>query len=140
MSDDPPTDEAEVLFANGAFYNAFAARDPDAMDDLWAKTAPVACIHPGWNVLQGREHVMDSWRAILSNPEAPQVICSEARAHVIGAFAYVTCEESVSGARLAATNIFIREQSEWRLIHHQAGPIAMPPIQSAPPPPKDQLN
>lgn len=133
-----PDDEAEVMFANGAFYAAFAARDVDAMEQLWARIAPVACTHPGWNVLQGREPVMASWRAILTSPNAPEVECSSAMVHLLGGVAYVTCVEAVSGARLAATNVFVREDGEWRMVHHHAGPIAMPPEQT--PTPKDQLN
>ena len=40
-------DEHAVLAANAAFYRAFAERDVDAMDALWARSIPVACIHPG---------------------------------------------------------------------------------------------
>ena len=36
-----------VLFANEAFYRAFADREMPAMVDLWATEAPVSCIHPG---------------------------------------------------------------------------------------------
>jgi hypothetical protein len=40
-------DREQVLFANEAFYRAFADRDIDAMDALWARGEPVLCIHPG---------------------------------------------------------------------------------------------
>src|SRR5687768_7948192 len=59
---------AAILEANEAFYRAFNEKDADAMDRIWAESGEVACIHPGWNVLEGREAVMDSWRGILSNP------------------------------------------------------------------------
>ena len=41
-------DEAEVLFANDAFYNAFISRDIVALETVWATNAQVVCIHPGW--------------------------------------------------------------------------------------------
>ena len=44
-----------VLFANEAFYRAFADRDMDAMEDLWAASGPVCCIHPGWEAIYERE-------------------------------------------------------------------------------------
>ena len=47
-----------VLFANEAFYRAFAERDIAAMEQLWAQAAPVACIHPGWSPVVGRERVL----------------------------------------------------------------------------------
>ena len=45
-------DEAEVLFANDAFYNAFISRDIVALETVWATNAQVVCIHPGWPLLQ----------------------------------------------------------------------------------------
>ena len=45
------TDSDAVLAANLEFYRAFATRDLAVMEALWAKTAPVACIHPGWPAL-----------------------------------------------------------------------------------------
>ncbi|MEE8533734.1 MAG: nuclear transport factor 2 family protein, partial [Alphaproteobacteria bacterium] len=44
-------DEQTVLFVNEAFYQAFADGDLAAMDAVWAREAPVACIHPGWAAL-----------------------------------------------------------------------------------------
>jgi ketosteroid isomerase-like protein len=116
--------ETEVLAANEAFYAAFAERDASAMDGLWAASAPVACIHPGWDVLVGREEVMESWEAILDNPTAPRIRCSRPSAQVLGDTAFVVCLEEVSGSELIATNVFTREEGRWKLVHHQAGPVA----------------
>lgn len=117
--------ESEVLAANRAFYDAFARRDLAAMDALWSRRMPVACIHPGWSPLRGRDQVMASWRAILGGGGAPAIRCSGATAHLVGdGAAYVVCVESVPGARLVATNLFVREDGHWRLVHHQAAPVA----------------
>ena len=113
-----------VLAANEAFYTAFATRDVDAMEALWAQQARVACIHPGWNALHGREAVLASWRDILSNPNSPPIRCSDAVAQVLGATAVVTCTERFPGAELVATNIFVVEDGAWKLVHHQAGGVA----------------
>ena len=51
-------DEQEVLFANEAFYRAFGDRDRHAMDEMWARENPVACVHPGWGALIGRAAVL----------------------------------------------------------------------------------
>jgi ketosteroid isomerase-like protein len=118
--------EQAVLAANQAFYTAFAERDPQAMDRIWAKRASVACVHPGWNPLRGREPVMASWRAIFSGPGSPQISCSRATAHVSGDSAFVICVEHVPGSLLVATNLFTREDGEWRIIHHHAGGLAEP--------------
>lgn len=116
--------ESEVVAANEAFYQAFARRDLAAMDSLWAEHAPVACIHPGWDVLLGREDVMESWRAIFANPEAPRVRCDRPNAVVQGETAFVVCIERVGRDDLIATNTFVREDDAWRMVHHQAGPLA----------------
>ncbi len=115
--------EAEVAAANEAFYVAFAGRDVGAMDVVWSRAFPVSCIHPGWNVLSGREAVMESWEAILSNPTQPRIVAGGAQVQIVGEVAIVTCRELVAGNPLAATNVFVREGGRWRLVHHQAGPV-----------------
>jgi ketosteroid isomerase-like protein len=129
----------DVLAANLAFYDAFRKGDADAMDALWARTAPVACAHPGWTVLVGRERVMSSWRGILDG-EPPLVRCAEARAHVLGDAAFVTCEERLPGVRLSATNIFVREDDAWRMVHHHASVLVEEEDDDVPPGPPPTLN
>ncbi len=101
-------DHAAVLFANEAFYRAFADRDLAAMDALWAGEGPVACIHPGWTALTTRVEVMASWTRILANPGAPQVACAAPRALLLGDVALVICHEAIQNAHLVATNVFRR--------------------------------
>ena len=68
-------EHAAVLFANDAFYLAFANRDLDAMEDIWAKETSITCIHPGWEPLLGRDEVMESLEAILNNSPATNISC-----------------------------------------------------------------
>lgn len=116
-----------ALFANDAFYLAFAAGDAEAMDRLWARTHAVSCIHPGWPALFGREAVMGSWQRILGNPDAPTVRMHNARAVLVERVANVICYEAIGGQTLVATNTFVMEDGEARLVHHQAGPCADAP-------------
>ena len=122
-------EEREVLAANAAFYEAFAARDVARMEELWAKTLPVAVIHPGWPAVHGRDAVLETWRRILEGPGSPAITCANARAHVAGETAFVICSECLPEGELVATNIFLREGGRWKLVHHQAGPAPA----SAPP-------
>jgi hypothetical protein len=69
------TDSDAALAANLEFYRAFATRDVAAMDALWARQAPVACLHPGWTALKDRDTIMQSWEGILSNLNAPRIAC-----------------------------------------------------------------
>ena len=119
-----PSDDVLVLSANQAFYDAFSRGDLAGIEALWARRAPVACIHPGWDALHGRDEVMASWRAILHGAGAPAISCSNAVAVVLGDSAYVLCREAVRGGRLVATNLFVREGDRWKIVHHQAGPVA----------------
>lgn len=125
-------EHAAILFANDAFYTAFASRDTGAMAEIWSARANVSCIHPGWLPLFGRDAVMQSWHAILGNPDAPRIRCLNATAHAFGDAAYVICFERVDASFLAATNVFVREGQLWRLVHHQAGVCPPPPVEDEP--------
>lgn len=114
-----------VLSTNLEFYRAFNDRDYPAMEALWAKTAPVLCIHPGWTAIAGRDHVVQSWRAILANPQSPQIMVHDDRAFLYGDVAIVQCEEELDAGHLAATNMFVREAETWKMIHHQASQIVV---------------
>lgn len=116
-----------MLFANEAFYLAFAARDMAAMEKVWSETAPVACIHPGWGALTGRDDVLESWAAIIANPDSPDIGVHASVAHLYGDVGFVVCYEEIAGQYLIATNVFVRDGSVWRMVHHQAGPTAAVP-------------
>ncbi|MSP51379.1 MAG: DUF4440 domain-containing protein [Alphaproteobacteria bacterium] len=123
---DQTSDQNGVLSTNEAFYRAFATRNYEVMNTVWATDAPVACIHPGWRSLGGREPVMASWKAILGSESAPDISCHGAVAEIHGDFAYVICYERVEGSFLVATNLFVRERGGWKMVHHQAGPTNVP--------------
>lgn len=118
-------DADDVLAANAAFYAAFNARDPARMAALWSRGEALTCIHPNWNILSGREAVLESWTSILGNPQQPRVVSGAATALVFGDVAIVIGRELVSGLPLAATNVFVREGGPWRLVHHHASPVAL---------------
>ncbi|MGC2523753.1 MAG: nuclear transport factor 2 family protein [Stellaceae bacterium] len=117
------TDADAVLAANLEFYRAFTTRNVAAMDALWARRPPVACLHPGWTALTDRQTIMSSWANILGNPGAPRVACYDERVLLFGDTALVLCEEELDGGTLAASNLFVREDGVWRLAHHHAGQI-----------------
>ncbi len=120
-------DDDALLAANTAFYAAFNAADAAAMARLWAHGEGVACLHPGWPVLIGRDAVLESWRRIFAAGATPTVTCSEPRAWPTADGGMVICHERVGGRLLAATNLFRHEDGVLRLYHHQSGPCASPP-------------
>jgi ketosteroid isomerase-like protein len=118
------TTEEAVLAANQRFYDAFSTHDAAAMARVWARDLTVACVHPGWEALYGREAVLASFRAILGDPRAPEVRPSDERVILVGETALVLCIEHVLGAELVATNVLALENSEWKMVAHHASPTA----------------
>jgi ketosteroid isomerase-like protein len=123
----PVSEIDALLFANEAFYRAFADRDVKAMEAAWSEREPIVCIHPGWDVLTGREAVLQSWAAIIANPNSPDIKCHDAVAFVQGDVGVVVCYEELEGQFLIATNLFVHEGRIWKIMHHQSGPTAGQP-------------
>lgn len=139
MTEAEPRDGA-ILAANARFYESFTRGDYEGMAGLWAERAPVTCVHPMSPLITGRAAVLASWKAILRTP--PQVVLRCERPsvhHVAEKVAIVTCYEGEGGhpAHLAATNVFVCEAGEWRMVHHQAGPLERPIARA---PSKSALN
>ena len=120
------SEQAAVLFTNDAFYVAFMNHDLEAMSNLWAKVQNVSCIHPGWNYLFGRDAVIDSWNRILANHDGPSFTIEGAKASIYNDTAVVICYEMFKMATLVATNVFIREEGVWYIMHHQSGTTPRP--------------
>jgi ketosteroid isomerase-like protein len=122
----------ELLELNRAFYEAFEARDIDAMSDLWEHTDRVTCTHPGWAVLRGWGAVAASWVAMFQGPQRIQFILTDERAEVAGEIAgeigWVTLDENIIGAETGSTvsalNLFLRTDRGWRLVAHHGSAIA----------------
>jgi len=130
MSDDLDA----LLAANRSFYDAFGNRDMTTMDALWSRNVSVACIHPGWDVLIGRDDVIESWRRIMANPAQPRITCCDEVPMIAGPVGIVVCHEVLEQGVLVASNTFVREAEHWRMIHHQSGPTDLPPGRTGAPP------
>ncbi len=132
------SDARDILAANAAYYRAFAGGDLEAMTRIWADDG-VSCVHPGWPALIGRAAILESYRGILQPGNRVRIAHRDDAAIVMGDDARVLCVEIVEGAALAATNCYRRVGGVWRLVHHQATPIAAPP-EGAEPPRRGRLN
>jgi len=132
---DASDDRRAVLEANRAFYEAFNARDVEAMADLWLRSDDVTCIHPHRNVTTGHADVLRTWRAILTNPDQPKIVFAAEEARVVGDIGIVAGREVVAGVPIVATNIYRRSSNPdltdnadtpgytWLLIHHHGSPV-----------------
>jgi ketosteroid isomerase-like protein len=97
------------------------------MAELWGEGDAVACTHPGWPILRGREYVLESWARIFGGPGRNQFIVTNDVVSVVGDAAWVTLDENLvdrgeTGA-IAATNVFHRVDGEWRLMVHHGSPV-----------------
>lgn len=95
------------------------------MDRVWGEGDHVQCIHPRLECIAGRTQVMESWRLILGAAQMT-ITLEDVRVHAGEDMAFVTCIEVVdagdSRGRVAATNVFEKQNGQWKLIHHQGGP------------------
>ena len=123
-----PEDTA-VSAANLGFYRALEARDLSAMDMVWAHAESASCVHPGWHRLDGWSEIRRSFDNIFTNSRPWTVSCRDVRVSVEGELAWVTCveliipfggDEDEDAARMQATNLFLRVDGEWKMIHHHA--------------------
>jgi ketosteroid isomerase-like protein len=122
-------DVEAVLAANQAFYDAFEARDLDAMTAVWETSPRVVCTHPGWPTLHGWSQVRASWQALMTGPQRLQFIVTDASAQVLGDSAWVTLDENLldsgTSGTVATVNWFVRHPDGWKLVgHHGSGVVA----------------
>jgi len=113
-----------VLAANAEFYRAFRESDIPAMEKVWGEKGTITVIHPGWNPLNGRDAVLESWRRILENPESPKIEFRNAKVEFREGMAMVTCEELLPGGSIKALNIFRLEDGAWKMVFHGAAASA----------------
>ena len=122
------SDLDDVVAANRAFYDAFEARDLDAMSDVWEHSDRVSCTHPGWGALRGWAQVASSWMALFQGPQRLQFILTEERADIEGDVAWVTVDENileeVAGGTVASVNIFVRRDGAWKMVAHHGSSLA----------------
>lgn len=125
---DDSVDEAAVRTVNRAFYDAFEARDIDAMSDVWEHADRVSCTHPGWRTLRGWGAVSASWFALFRGPSPLQFILTNEVVSVAGDAAWVTVDENLisadGGGTVAAVNLFLRAGERWRLVAHHGSAVA----------------
>ncbi|NUP11464.1 MAG: nuclear transport factor 2 family protein [Polyangiaceae bacterium] len=128
------SDDEAVLASNKAFYTAFEALDAAAMDAVWSSSAPVTCIHPGWAPVTGRDRVLDSWSGIFRGTDRIRFELNDIRTFISGDHAWVILMEEIEAhqagqlvrAYAITTNIFVREEAGWKMVHHHAGPTPPP--------------
>ena len=121
-----------VMEANGNFYNAFNARDLEAMKKVWSSKENITCVHPGWDPLNGFEPIMKSWKGIFKNSGNMNIEASDISVITSEGLALVSCVEKlytiatngVLASEVFSTNIFKLEEGSWKMVMHHASPMA----------------
>lgn len=134
-------DEEAVLAANRDFYSALHTLNIESMAKVWLHEDWVKCLHPGWDLLMGWDEVQGSWKEIFRSTEQMMVSVSRPLVHVVGDVAWISCLENVTtayqndftSALVEATNIFVRRDGRWLLVHHHTTPLSDPPPDAATP-------
>ena len=121
---------ATVEAANRAFYEAFEAKDLDAMSDVWEHSDRVTCTHPGWATLRGWGRISASFYALFQG-QPPQFVLTQEHVEVVGDLAWVSVDENLLGAHggstVAATNLFSRtDEGVWKMVCHHGSVVSSP--------------
>ncbi|MFC6939049.1 YybH family protein [Salinirubellus sp. GCM10025818] len=131
MSSKHVTAEADVRAASDQFYSALeemANGDAGSMADIWSHEDDVTTMHPIGGREEGWDAVRESWEGVASSSADGTVTRTDQIIRVIGNSAYELCTESASmtfGAEPIslegrATNVYRKENGEWKVVHHHA--------------------
>ncbi len=112
-----------------AFYQAFEAKDLEAMMAAWAEDEDIVCVHPGGPRLVGYEAVRAGWEQLFSGETKLSfrldeiVVIETVGLAMQSAIEHVTVgsDPKPRGAAIA-TNIFLRTPSGWRIVVHHSSP------------------
>jgi ketosteroid isomerase-like protein len=125
------------LDASVAFYQAFEAKDIDAMMSTWADDEEIVCVHPGGQRLVGYDAVRSAWEQLFAS-EIRLVfrIDQGLTLETVGLAMQSVIEEihladGTPQGIAVATNVLMRTPSGWRLVCHHASP-SPPPTESLP--------
>jgi ketosteroid isomerase-like protein len=122
--------------AANAFYQAFEARDIDAMMATWADDEDIVCIHPGGIRHVGYEAVRHSFEQLFTGDSKlvfrlDQVVLLETVGLAMqSAVEHVHSGDEAQRGMAVATNVLMRTPSGWRIVCHHASPT--PAVTEAP--------
>ena len=102
------------------------------MARCWSGAASDICVHPGWEFLLGWDEVRASWLAIFAGLTFARFHAEIVSVRVVGDTARVCCVENMmmithgvtAHSQVAATNLFERQDGEWRMVMHHGSPMA----------------
>jgi len=123
-----------------AFYQAFEAKDIDAIMATWAEDEEIIVIHPGGSRHVGYDAVRGSFEQLFAGDaklafRLDQVVMMETVGLALqSAVEHIYLTDGNPRGAVLATNVFMRTPSGWRMVmHHASAAPAIPqPQQSGP--------
>ncbi|WP_440989703.1 YybH family protein [Haloarchaeobius baliensis] len=123
--------DAAVTDASDRFYDALermANGDAEPMSAVWSHGDDVTTMHPIGGREVGWDAVANSWASVAELATDGRVTRGDQLVRVVGDLAYELVTERVDmtlggesiDAEYRATNVYRREDGEWRVVHHHA--------------------
>ena len=121
--------ENDIRKASDKFYAALNSTlngDWTPMADVWSRNPDVSTMHPVGGTEVGWDEIRASWENLAKICSNGRVELRDQRICVGEDLAYVTGTEHVNllivkdqvQADLRVSNVYRRESSEWRMVHH----------------------
>jgi uncharacterized protein (TIGR02246 family) len=128
---DKHNDNDLVLEVNTRFYKALGTRDLELMGTVFVHDDRAGCMHPGWVMLKGWEAIRQSWENVFDPRDQLEIKLHNLTVELEGDAAWVTCiqeliyinREPVMMNVSVSTNIFEKNESQWKMVIHQASPM-----------------
>ena len=117
------------------FYEALQGGDLERLMTVWSDDEDIVCVHPGGARVVGFDAVRTTWEQLFSGDtkltfRLEHVVMLETVGLAMqSAIEHVYAGDGSARGAAAATNIFMRTPSGWRLVCHHASPVtavAMP--------------
>ena len=111
-----------------AFYQAFEAKDIDAMMTAWADDEEIVSIHPGGTRHVGYDAVRGAFETLFAGDgkiafRLDQVVMMETVGLAVqSAIEQIYLADGKPRGAAIATNVFMRTPSGWRMVLHHASP------------------
>lgn len=118
-----------ALDIEAAFYDALSRADAQALMALWADDEEIVCVHPGGPRLIGYGPVRNAWQEVLANGGLHIRVLSRTMMSNLSSAVHHVIEQIIVHENgqdhlinVAATNVFFKTPSGWRLVAHHASP------------------
>ena len=119
-----------------AFYQAFEAKDIEAMMAAWADDEEIVCVHPGGLRHVGYDAVRTSFEQLFTGEGSLAfrleeiVVLETVGLAMQSAIEHVYSASGAARGVAVATNVFMRTPSGWRIVVHHAS--AAPAVTTPP--------